>query len=346
MGGTTPSVRNLRSGPASTDWNEKLSDRVFDMTGKATVVKNAGSHFLLSPLPEWKPFPAVLKGKVRLSGSGSTNPVAVGDIVSFDGPEKPTESSPASIVEILDRKNHLVRRSTNLSRLSHVIAANLDRAFIVVTLYFPEIKLPFLDRILLTCEVYGIPATIVLNKVDIFREEFPEELADFRRIYKSAGYPVIETSALTGEGVDELKEAIGGPLDGRVCLFSGESGVGKSSIIKALDPKLDPKIGNISLAHLQGKHTTSLYEMYPLSSGGFIIDSPGLRGFGLVSLEKEEIPLYFPEMLKLSSGCRFTPCTHTHEPHCAVKLAVDQGTISSERYNSYLGMLEDDKKFR
>ncbi len=316
------------------------------MTGQATVVKNAGSHFLLSRLPEWQPFPAVLKGRVRLSGSDSTNPVAVGDKVTYEYSETPSATHPASIVEVLDRKNHVIRRSTNLSRQSHVIAANLDRAFIVVTLFFPEIKLPFLDRLLVTCEVYGIPVAIVLNKVDIFRKEFPGQLADFHRVYGSAGYQVIETSALTGEGIEELKSAIGSAEDGRVCLFSGESGVGKSSIIKALDPSLNPKVGDISLAHLQGRHTTSLYEMYPLSSGGFIIDSPGLRGFGLVSLEKEEIALYFPEMLRFSRGCRFTPCTHTHEPGCAVKQAVDDGLVSAERYNSYLGMLEEDKKFR
>ncbi len=316
------------------------------MTGKATVVKNAGSHFLLSRLPEWAPFPAVLKGKIRLSGSDSTNPVAVGDHVEYEWSGEPSLTHPASIVGVEDRKNHLIRKSTNLSRQSHVIAANLDRAFIVVTLYFPEIKLPFLDRILLTCEVYGIPATIVLNKVDIFKKEFPDELADFHRIYESAGYPVIETSALTGEGIDTLRSAIGKGTDGGVCLFTGESGVGKSSIIKALDPSLCPKVGDISLAHLQGKHTTSLYEMYPLSGGGFIIDSPGLRGFGLVDLKKEEIGLYFPEMLAAMKDCRFTPCTHTHEPGCAVKAAVEEGRISRERYNSYLGMLEEDKKFR
>ncbi|MBR3441150.1 MAG: ribosome small subunit-dependent GTPase A [Bacteroidales bacterium] len=316
------------------------------MRGKATVVKNAGSHFLLSRLPEWAPFPAVLKGKIRLSGSEATNPVAVGDVVTYEYSEEPSLTHPASIMEVVDRKNYVIRKSTNLSRQSHVIAANLDRAFIVVTLYFPEIKLQFLDRILLTCEVYGIPATIILNKIDIFRKEFPEELADFHRIYESAGYPVIETSALTGEGIESLREATGSKEDSRICLFTGESGVGKSSIIKALDPNLDPKIGDISIAHLQGKHTTSLYEMYPLSSGGFIIDSPGLRGFGLVDLKKEEIGLYFPEMLREMKGCRFTPCTHTHEPDCAVKRAVDEGRISPERYNSYLGMLEEDKKFR
>ena len=227
-----------------------------------------------------------------------------------------------------------------------MIAANIDRAFLVVTLYFPEIKLPFLDRLLVTCEVYGIPATIVLNKVDIFKEEFPDEMENFRRIYENAGYEVILTSARTGEGLDRLREAVTGSEGGQVCLFSGESGVGKSSLVKALDPSLDPKVGDISMAHLQGKHTTSLYEMYPLSCGSFMIDTPGLRGFGLVSLKKEEVALYFPEMLRVSGGCRFSPCTHTHEPGCAVKEAVDQGTITAERYSSYLGMLEEDKKFR
>lgn len=317
-----------------------------NMIGKATVVKNAGSHFLLSRLPEWAPFPAVLKGKVRLSGSEATNPVAVGDVVSFEAAVEPSDLNPAAIIEVLDRKNYLIRKSTNLSRQSHVIASNIDRAFVIVTLFFPEIKLQFLDRILVTCEVYGIPVTIVLNKIDIFREEFPEQLADFHRIYSSAGYTVLETSAKTGEGIEELRRSVGTKEDSRLCLFSGESGVGKSSIIKALDPSLNPKVGDISLSHLQGKHTTSLYEIYPLATGGFIIDSPGLRGFGLVDLRKEEISLYFPEMLKFSRGCRFTPCTHTHEPGCAVKQAVEEGEISSERYCSYLGMLEKDKKFR
>ena len=319
------------------------------MQGEATVVKNAGSHFLLSALPEWRPFPAVLKGKVRLAAGSSTNPVAVGDRVLFcaEVDEGQDVSSvdmlhPAVISEVLDRRNHLIRKSTNLSRQSHVIAANVDMAYIVVSLLFPEIKLPFLDRILVTCEVYGVPVTIVLNKVDMYRDVAAEQIAAFRRIYESAGYRVLETSARTGEGVEVLRE----DCKGRICLFSGESGVGKSSLVKALDPSLDPKVGRISEAHLQGKHTTSLYEMYRISTGGWIIDTPGLRGFGLVQLEKEEIALYFPEMLRAGRGCRFTPCTHTHEPGCAVKDAVDEGRISPERYNSYLGMLEEDTKFR
>ena len=316
------------------------------MIGEATVVKNAGSHYLLSCLPDWTPFPAVLKGKIRLRNNESTNPVAVGDHVRF---ESATDSlsdislkNPAQISEVLDRKNYLIRKSTNLSRQSHVIAANVDMAFAVVSLYFPEIKLPFLDRMLVTCEVYGIPVTIVLNKVDLYREEAPQAVADFIDIYTNAGYRVVCTSARTGEGVDELRSL----TVGNVCLFSGESGVGKSSLIKALDPSLDPKIGRISDVHLQGKHTTSLYEMYRLRTGGWVIDTPGLRGFGLVNLEKEEISRYFPEMLKISENCRFTPCTHTHEPGCAVKEAVEDGRISPERYSSYLGMIEEDRKFR
>ena len=304
---------------------------------EAIVVKNAGSHFLLSRLPEWKPFPAVLRGKVRLAGSTSTNPVAVGDGVRYKEDE-----DAAIITDVLPRRNYVIRKSTNLSRKNHVIAANLDRAVIAVSLLFPEIKLPFLDRILVTCEVYGIKPVIVLNKIDLYGDLYKEEVENFIRIYEGAGYLVILTSCKTGEGIDELRDL----CSEGVSLFSGESGVGKSSLIKALDPSLDPKIGKISAAHLQGKHTTSLYEMYPLTGGGFIIDSPGLRGFGLVDLEKEEIALYFPEMLAAAKDCRFTPCTHTHEPGCAVKAAVDRGDISAERYNSYLGMLEEDTKFR
>lgn len=316
------------------------------MTGDATVVKNAGSHFMLSMLPEWKPFPAVLKGRIRLKANDSTNPVAVGDRVRFETQSEDlgevTLTNPALVTEVLDRKNYVVRKSTNLSRQSHVIAANIDMAFAVVTLYFPEVKLPFLDRMLVTCEVYGVPVTILLNKVDLYRQEASETVENFINIYTKAGYNVVETSAKTGEGIEELKKI----CDGKVCLFSGESGVGKSSLIKALDPTLDPKIGKISVAHLQGKHTTSLYEMYELASGGCVIDTPGLRGFGLVNLEKEEIARYFPEMLRAAEQCRFTPCTHTHEPGCAVKEAVENGEISAERYSSYLGMIEEDKKFR
>lgn len=312
----------------------------------ATVVKHTGSHYLLSCLPEWNLFQAVLRGRLRLGGDSSTNPVAVGDRVEYETGDDGT----AVITKVLPRLNYVIRKSTNLSRQSHIIAANVDTAFIVVTLDFPEVKLPFLDRLLVSCEAYGVPAVIVLNKCDLYEGGYEENLETFRRIYEGAGYKVLPVSAKTGEGVGELRDLVRGESpageSSRISLFSGVSGVGKSSLIKALDPSLDPRVGTISSAHLQGRHTTTFYEMYRLSSGGFIIDTPGIRGFGLVDVNPEEIASYFPEMLRASEDCRFTPCTHTHEPGCAIKAAVENGGISIERYNSYLGMLEEEKKYR
>ncbi|MBO5979527.1 MAG: ribosome small subunit-dependent GTPase A [Bacteroidales bacterium] len=321
--------------------------------GEATVVKHTGSHYLLSRLPHWDLFPAVLRGKIRLKGSNATNPVAVGDVVVFeaevaenvqDAPmaEMVTAENPAVITSIKPRNNYIIRKSTNLSRQSHIIAANVDRAFLVITIDYPQVKLPFLDRLLVTCEVYNVPATIVLNKCDLYGPEHADMLAAFHKIYEGAGYPIIEVSAHTGQGVDELRNMV----NGHISLFSGVSGVGKSSLIKALDPALEPRVGEISDAHEQGRHTTTFYEMYSLATGGFIIDTPGIRGFGLVDLKKEEIALYFPEMLEAAQNCRFTPCTHTHEPGCAVKEAVEAGDISYDRYSSYLGMLEEEGKYR
>ena len=324
------------------------------LKGQATVVKHTGSHYLLSRLPEWDLFPAVLRGKIRLKGSTATNPVAVGDIVNYEA-----EGDAAVITSVEPRRNYIIRKSTNLSRQSHIIAANLDRAFLVITLDFPQVKLPFLDRLLVTCEVYNVPPVIVLNKCDLYGPEHQDMLEAFHEIYEGAGYSVLEVSAHTGQGVALLRDMVSGKIlpDGSVneeydpskpcvSLFSGVSGVGKSSLIKALDPSLDPRVGEISDVHLQGKHTTTFYEMYSLESGGFIVDTPGLRGFGLVDLKKEEIALYFPEMLKAAQDCRFTPCTHTHEPGCAVKEAVEEGVISYDRYSSYLGMLEEEGKYR
>lgn len=321
--------------------------------GEATVVKHTGSHYLLSRLPHWDLFTAVLRGKIRLKGSNATNPVAVGDVVVFeaevaenvqDAPmaEMVTAENPAVITSIKPRNNYIIRKSTNLSRQSHIIAANVDRAFLVITIDYPQVKLPFLDRLLVTCEVYNVPATIVLNKCDLYGPEHEDMLAAFHEIYEGAGYPIIEVSAHTGQGVDELRNMV----NGHISLFSGVSGVGKSSLIKALDPALEPRVGEISDVHEQGRHTTTFYEMYSLATGGFIIDTPGIRGFGLVDLKKEEIALYFPEMLEAAQNCRFTPCTHTHEPGCAVKEAVEAGDISYDRYSSYLGMLEEEGKYR
>lgn len=338
--------------------------------GQATVVKHTGSHYMLSDLPQWELFPAVLRGKIRLKDSNATNPVAVGDIVDYEAevpdggsPESMSESvtleNPAAITAVQKRRNYVIRKSTNLSRQSHIIAANLDRAFLVVTVDYPQVKLPFLDRLLVTCEVYNVPPVIVLNKCDLYGPEHEDMLTAFHEIYEGAGYPIIDVSAHTGQGVDLLREVVSGkrlpdgslneaydPSKPAVSLFSGVSGVGKSSLIKALDPSLDPRVGDISTAHEQGRHTTTFYEMYSLSSGGFIVDTPGLRGFGLVDLKKEEIALYFPEMLRVSEDCRFAPCTHTHEPGCAVKEAVEAGEISYDRYSSYLGMIEDEGKYR
>lgn len=317
--------------------NKNNSERV------ATVVKNAGSHYLLSELPKWELMPAVLRGRIRLKGNVTTNPIAVGDKVVYEVDNgEPSLENPATIKKILPRKNYLIRKSTNLSKQAHVIASNIDNALIIVSLHFPEIQLPFLDRILVTCEVYNVPVTIILNKVDLYADLCPDEMERFHEIYENAGYRVIDASAKTGEGIEEIRELC---KDG-VNLFSGESGVGKSSIIKAVDPELDPKISKISTAHLKGRHTTSLYEMYNAKDAGYIIDTPGLKGFGLIDLEKEEIALYFPEMFREADDCKFSPCTHTHEPGCAVKEALEEGRISQERYYSYMGMLEDDQKFR
>jgi len=302
--------------------------------GTATVVKHTGSHYLLSVLPDWEPFQAVIRGKLRLAGSKTTNPVAVGDIVDYDG---------ETITAIHPRRNYIIRRSTNLSRESHILAANLDTVFLVVTMILPETKLAFVDRFLVTCEAYGIHPVILVNKCDLYTEpELQEQLQWFTDLYTNAGYQVIGISARKKEGIEEVRNL----CKDKVCLFSGASGVGKSSLLKALDPTLNPKIGEISASHLQGKHTTTFYEMHPLASGGFVIDTPGIRGFGLVDIEPEELSTYFPEMLRVMDNCRFKPCTHTHEPHCAVKEALDEGIISAERYSSYLGMLEEAPKYR
>ena len=306
--------------------------------GEAVVVKHTGSHYLLSRLPEWNVFPAVIRGKIRLKGSTATNPVAVGDVVDYDYAE-----GMSAITAIHPRKNYIIRRSANLSREAHIIAANIDHAYLIVTMAYPETKLAFVDRFLTTCEAYGVPVTIVINKRDLYDEALAEMTAAFRGIYAGAGYEILEVSAITGENVEVLRERCKGALS----LFSGTSGVGKSSLIKAIDPSLELiRTAEISSAHQQGRHTTTFYEMYPLSSGGFIIDSPGIRGFGLVDFKKEELSTYFPEMLRVMDDCRFKPCTHTHEPGCAVKAAVEADTISSDRYYSYLGMLEEESKYR
>ena len=317
---------------------------VGNRTGTATVVKHTGSHYILSELPVWRPFSAVIRGRMRLSGSSSTNPVAVGDNVKYEleVDECGDPIGEGAITEVLPRKNYIIRKSTNLSREAHVIAANVDTAYLIVTIDYPDTKWPFIDRFLVTCEVYNVNVKILLNKIDLYGESHRELVDYFKEIYGGAGYEVIEISALTGHNVDWLRE----DCKDKIGILSGVSGVGKSSLIKSLDPALELKIAEISKYHMQGKHTTTFYEMHPVSSGGFIIDTPGIRGFGLIDLAPEEISKYFPEMLKVMDECKFQPCTHTHEPGCAVKEGVEKGIISPERYSSYLGMLEEETKYR
>ncbi len=313
----------------------------------ATVVKHTGSRYVLSELPQWEPFSAVVRGKLRLKDTVSTNPIAVGDKVSYSVPvdEDGHPCAEALIMGVEQRKNYIIRKSTNLSRQCHIIASNIDRAYLVVTIAQPETKWAFIDRFLVTCEAYKVPVTIVLNKIDLIigDEELEGKYALFHSVYEEAGYEVLDISVLKGRGIKGLREICN---SGGISLFSGVSGVGKSSLIKALDPTIDPRISEISDKYQQGRHTTTFYEIYPISGGGFIIDTPGIRGFGLVDIETEEIYTYFPEMLRVADGCKYKPCSHTHEPGCAIIRAVEEGEISPERYQSYLGMLEEEGKYR
>lgn len=306
---------------------------------RATVVRHTGSQYTVSDLPVWEPVVCVLRGKLRLKGATSTNPIAVGDHISYE----PQEDGTGVITAIEPRKNYIIRKSTNLSRQAHIIASNLDQVFLIVTLDFPETKLEFIDRFLVTCEAYKVPVVILLNKSDLYTKEYSGYKEFFHDIYsRSAGYTILETSGTTKHNIEIIKDMCRGKLS----LFSGISGVGKSSLINSLDPSLSLKTGEISQYHKQGKHTTTFYEIHPLSSGGFIIDTPGIKGFGLLEMEKEELSHYLPEMLRVLDDCRFSPCTHTHEPGCAVKKAVEDGEITPERYQSYLSMLEEEEKYR
>ncbi len=298
-----------------------------------TVTRATGSWYEV--LHEGETLRCRMRGRIRLRGVRSTNPVVVGDRVVCEA----DAAGDWAITDIAPRRNYVIRRASNLSKESHIIAANIDRALLLVTLRSPETPTEFVDRFLVTCEAYKVPVTIVLAKRDL---QQAEEVAEFRRIYTEAGYACIELSAVTGEGVEEVRSL----LAGGTTLLSGNSGVGKSTLIATIDPRIDLRTGEISESHHKGRHTTTFSTMYPLGGGSAVIDTPGIKGFGLIDIEDAELHRYFPEMLRRAPECRFYNCTHTHEPGCAVIEAVRRGEIAAARYESYLKMLDDDEKYR
>jgi ribosome biogenesis GTPase / thiamine phosphate phosphatase len=302
-----------------------LEGIVIKSTGSLVTVKTASGEKISCRL----------KGQFRIRGIRSTNPLAIGDIVDFD--REPGDGS-GMITAIHERNNYIIRKATKLSKASHIIAANLDQAWLVATLADPKTSTGFIDRFLVTATGYYIPAGIIFNKIDIYDDALLALMDELTGIYTHAGYACISVSALRGDRIPELRDN----LAGKVSLFAGHSGVGKSALLKAIDPALNPKIGDISDVHRKGMHTTTFTEMYELDNGGFIVDTPGIREFGLVHFDREEIPRCFPEMDRLLDKCQFKNCTHVHEPGCAVLEALETGEVSLLRYNSYLSILNDD----
>lgn len=299
---------------------------------RGLVIKNTGSWYQVKT-DDGQLIECKIKGNFRLKGIRSTNPIAVGDRVRIILNREGT----AFINEIEDRKNYIIRRSSNLSKQSHILAANLDQCMLVVTVNYPETSTTFIDRFLASAEAYRVPVKILFNKVDAYDEDELHYLDSLIRLYTQIGYPCFRLSARTGEGLDAIKEE----LKGKVTLFSGHSGVGKSTLINAILPELQVKTAEISAYHNKGMHTTTFSEMFAVPGDGYIIDTPGIKGFGTFDMEEEEIGHYFPEIFKASAECKYNNCTHRHEPGCAVRQAVEDHYISESRYTSYLSMLED-----
>lgn len=299
---------------------------------RGLVIKNTGSWYQVLT-DEGNTVDCKIKGNFRLKGIRSTNPVAVGDYVSIVMNEEGT----AFITEIEDRKNYIIRKSTNLSKQSHIIAANVDMALLVVTVARPETSTTFIDRFLAGAEAYRIPVTLLFNKVDTLSEEEKVLLDGLMHLYTVIGYPCYAISALKDQGLQPVREL----LTGKTTLLSGNSGVGKSTFINAILPHLELRTAEISDIHQTGMHTTTFSAMYPLDEGGWLIDTPGIKGFGTFDMEEEEVGHYFKEIFQISAECKYNNCTHTHEPGCAVRRAVEDHYISLSRYNSYLSMLDD-----
>ena len=311
---------------------------------KGLIIKNTGFWYTVLT-DEGETVDCKVKGNFRLKGIRSTNPVAVGDrvVISTAIPnkgkkdERMAAEGNAWITDIEDRRNYIIRKSSNLSKQSSIIAANVDQAMLICTINYPETSTTFIDRFLASAEAYRVPVVLVFNKTDLLSEEELHYLDMMRTLYKTIGYKSLAISAEKGEGIDELRQQ----LKGKITLFSGNSGVGKSTIINTLIPGANLRTAQISDAHNQGTHTTTFSEMLRLDNDGWIIDTPGIRGFGTFDIEKEELTSYFKEIFHYSKECRFSDCTHTHEPGCAVLKAVEEHYISASRYQSYLSMLED-----
>lgn len=299
---------------------------------QGTVVKSSGSVYGVRAI-DGTVVDCRVKGNFRLKGIRSTNPVAVGDNVVFDMREDGT----AYIVDILERKNYIVRKASNLSKQSHILAANLDLCFLVVTISHPTTATTFIDRFLASAEAYRVPVVIIFNKTDLYNDAENGELEYLTALYESIGYRCLHTSAAESKGIEALKEM----MQGKVSLFAGNSGVGKSSLANALSPEIAAKVGEISRTHDTGMHTTTYTEMFEFMPNSYIVDTPGVKGFGTYDMEIEEISHYFVEFFELSKDCRYSNCTHTHEPGCAVLEALEKGKIAPSRYQSYLSMLED-----
>lgn len=309
------------------------------MTG--LVYKSTGSWYTVkTDLGET--YECRIKGKFRIKGIKSTNPIAVGDVVDF---ELETDNNQVSgiINNIHDRNNYIVRKSVNLSKQTHIIAANIDQVFLMITINNPPTLTSFIDRFLVTVNAYSIRIVLLFNKIDTYDDDALNEVKYLAHVYRKIGYECIEVSAVSGKNLEKVKAL----MHDKVSMFSGHSGVGKSTLINSIEPSLDIKTKEISALHMQGQHTTTFAEMFDLSFGAKIIDTPGIKGFGVVDMDKEEVGDYFPEFFKLKQHCKFNNCLHLQEPHCAVKKALDNNEIAFSRYRSYLQILEgEDEHYR